>query len=213
MFLVAGLGNPGAAYVGHRHNVGFMAAEAIVRRHAFGPFRGRFHAHMAEGTVAGTKVLVLKPLTFMNNSGHAVGEALRFFKIPLERLIVFHDELDLPLGTVRIKTGGGAAGHNGLKSLDAHVGRAYRRVRLGIGHPGHRDRVVGYVLHDFDADDHVWLEPLLEAIAVSLPHLLSGEDALFSTCLARTMQSCAPCQKQNVGAGAGGNALSAADKI
>ncbi len=181
---MVGLGNPGPAYAGHRHNIGFMAVDAIVRRHAFGPFRTRFQAQVAEGTVVDRRVLALKPLTYMNNSGQAVGETVRFFRTPLEQVVVFHDELDLPPGTVRVKTGGGNAGHNGLKSIDAHLNRDYRRVRLGIGHPGHRDRVTGYVLRDFDNADQTWLEPLLAAIADSLPVLLYGDTAGFTACLA-----------------------------
>ncbi|VBB69329.1 Peptidyl-tRNA hydrolase [invertebrate metagenome] len=184
MFLMVGLGNPGPDYAGHRHNIGFMAVDTIVHRHTFGPFRAtRCQAQIAQGTVAGTVVLALKPLTYMNNSGQAVSGVVRSLKIPLDRMVVFHDELDLPPGRVRVKRGGGHAGHNGLQSIDAHLDRDYQRVRMGIGHPGQRNRVVGYVLHDFSKTDHLWLKPLLGAIADRLPILLSGDTANFAACL------------------------------
>lgn len=190
MFLLVGLGNPGSGYAGHRHNIGFMVVDAIVRRHALGPFRTRFQALTAAGVVAGTQILVVKPLTYMNNSGQAVGAAVRFLKIPLDQVVVFHDELDLPPGKVRVKRGGSNAGHNGLKSIDAHLDRDYRRVRLGIGHPGQRDRVVAYVLCDFDKADHVWLGPLLEMIADSLPVLLAGDESCFTSRLEKHRLVC-----------------------
>lgn len=179
MFLVVGLGNPGPEYAGNRHNIGFMAADAIARRHGFGPFRAKFQGLAADGVIGGAKVLLLKPMTYMNLSGQAVGTAARFHKIPLEHVIVMHDELDLAPGRVRAKTGGGSAGHNGLKSIDAHLGREYRRVRLGIGHPGDRDRVTGHVLKDFAKADREWLDPLLEAIADAMPLLLAGDESAF----------------------------------
>ena len=165
MLLIAGLGNPGPRYASNRHNIGFMAADAIARRHSFSPWSKKFRAEIADGTIAGEKVLLVKPMTFMNLSGEAVGEAMRFYKLSPADLIVFHDELDLDAGRVRIKTGGGHGGHNGLKSIDAHCGKDYRRVRLGIGHPGRRRWSHGHVLGDFSKVDGEWLDPLLEAIA------------------------------------------------
>lgn len=179
MLLLVGLGNPGAEYAGHRHNIGFMAVDEIVRRHGFGPWRRRFQARAAEGMVSlpggGTeKVLAVEPQNYMNLSGPAVAEAASFFKLPPDRVVVFHDELDLPPGRVRVKRGGGAGGHNGLRSLDAHLGQDYWRVRLGIGHPGARELVHGYVLHDFAKADRPWLEPLFEACAEAFPLLADG---------------------------------------
>lgn len=181
MLLVVGLGNPGSEYAGHRHNIGFMAVDAIVRRHSFGPFRAKFQGQLAEGVIGGVKALALKPMTYMNESGVSVGQAAHFHKIPLDQVIVLHDELDLAPGKVRIKIGGGSAGHNGLRSIDAHLDRDYRRVRLGIGHPGDRDRVTGYVLHDFAKADSEWLSPLLDAVADCFPLLVKGDDAGFMT--------------------------------
>jgi PTH1 family peptidyl-tRNA hydrolase len=177
--LVVGLGNPGAAYAGNRHNIGFMAAEAIARRHGFGAFRARFQGEIAEGTVAGRPILVLKPMTYMNESGRSVGAAARFYKIPTEDIVVFHDELDLAAGKLRVKDGGGHAGHNGLRSLHGHVGPGFRRVRLGIGHPGDKGRVVGHVLKDFAKADAAWLDPLLDAIAEQFPLLVRGDAGAF----------------------------------
>jgi peptidyl-tRNA hydrolase, PTH1 family len=177
--LVVGLGNPGPKYQANRHNIGFMAADAIAERHGFGPFRSRFQGELAEGMVGGENVLILKPMTFMNESGRSVAAAARFFKIPLERIVVFHDELDLAEGKVRVKHGGGHAGHNGLRSLHAHLGPNYHRVRLGIGHPGDKDRVIGHVLKDFAKADAAWLEALLSAVADNFPHLVKGDGATF----------------------------------
>lgn len=166
MRILAGLGNPGAQYQNNRHNVGFMAADAIARRHSFSPWAKKFQALIAEGSVDGEKVLLMKPQTFMNNSGQSVGEAARFFKLEPRDIAVLYDELDLPPGKVRVKDGGGHGGHNGIRSLDAHLpGRDYRRVRIGIGHPGAKELVHGYVLGDFAKADGKWLEPLLDAIA------------------------------------------------
>jgi PTH1 family peptidyl-tRNA hydrolase len=165
MLIIAGLGNPGSKYAGHRHNIGFMAADEIVRRHAFGPWKSRHKAQVSEGTLGNEKVLVVKPQTFMNESGQSIGEVLRFYKEDVSSLVVLYDELDLAPGKLRIKTGGGSGGHNGIKSIDRHCGQDYRRVRLGIGHPGHRDRVTGHVLGDFSKADQDWLVPLLEAVA------------------------------------------------
>ena len=179
MLLIVGLGNPGRRYENHRHNVGFRAADAIVRRHRFAPWRARFEGEIAEGVLDGEKALVLKPATYMNESGRSVGQAARFYKLQPSDAVVIHDELDLPPGKVRLKAGGGNGGHNGLKSLDAHLGRDYRRLRIGIGHPGIKDLVHGYVLHDFARSDEGWLRPLLDAIAENAPLLARGEDASF----------------------------------
>ncbi|MBR9971873.1 aminoacyl-tRNA hydrolase [Magnetospirillum sulfuroxidans] len=178
MILVVGLGNPGPEYAQNRHNIGFMAADELVRRHSFGPWRTKFQGEIAEGSIDGVKVLVLKPLTYMNLSGQAVAAAARFLKIAVEDVVVIHDELDVAPGRVKVKRGGGAGGHNGLKSIDAHLGANYRRIRLGIGHPGDKDRVSGYVLHDF-AKAESWVGPLLDAVADALPRMLAGDDAGF----------------------------------
>jgi PTH1 family peptidyl-tRNA hydrolase len=156
-----------------------MAVDAIAKRYGFGPFRSRFQGELAEGLVGDENVLILKPMTFMNESGRSVAAAARFFKIPVERIVVFHDELDLAEGKIRVKHGGGHAGHNGLRSLHAHLGPDYRRVRLGIGHPGDRNRVVGHVLKDFAKADAAWLEALLDAVADNFPHLVKGDGASF----------------------------------
>ena len=182
MFLIVGLGNPGLYYTGHRHNIGFMAVDAIVHRHMFGPFKQtHFQAQIARGVVAGAMVLAVKPLTYMNNAGQAVGAVVRFLGVPLEKVVVFHDELDLPPGKVRIKRGGQDAGHKGLRSLDAHMNRDYQRVRIGIGRPHQRSLVIRHVLENFSETDYVWLRPLLQAIAEDLPVLLSGDTASFTT--------------------------------
>lgn len=184
MFLLVGLGNPGGNYARNRHNIGFMAADGIVRRHSFGPWRSKFHGHLSEGVIDGERILVLKPETYMNLSGQAVAEAARFMKIDPAHVIVLHDELDLPAGKVRVKRGGGAGGHNGLKSIDAHLGNDYWRVRLGIGHPGHKDLVTGWVLGDFAKSDETWLVPLFDAVATHLPMLVAGNENGFVTKLA-----------------------------
>lgn len=179
MHLLVGLGNPGAKYQGNRHNIGFMAVDEMVRRHGFSAWRKRFHGETSEGSVNGEKVLVLKPLTYMNDSGRAVGEAMRFYGIDSARLIVFYDELDLEPGKVRVKLGGGAAGHNGIRSLIAHVGPHFVRVRIGIGHPGDRGMVQPHVLSDFAKADKSWLGPLLEAIGDHAGLLVKGQEASF----------------------------------
>ncbi len=181
MFLFAGLGNPGAKYAHNRHNIGFMAVDEIVRRHSFSSWRKKFHSDMSEGTIAGEKVLVLKPQTYMNESGRAVGEAVRFHNIDLDRVYVFYDELDLEPGKVRVKTGGGAAGHNGIRSISAHITPDYKRVRLGIGHPGVKELVQPHVLSDFAKQDREWLKLLLEAVAVEAPLLVAGEDEKYQS--------------------------------
>lgn len=184
MLLLVGLGNPGQKYQRHRHNIGFMAVDEIVRRHFLGASRNRFQAIANEGEIDGQKVLALKPQTFMNDSGRSVGEAARFYKIEPDHIIVFHDELDLASGKIKVKTGGGVAGHNGLKSIKAHIGDKFRRVRMGVGHPGDKERVLNHVLGDFSKADQVWLEPLLEGIAEMTPWLVRGDDPGFMSKLA-----------------------------
>jgi PTH1 family peptidyl-tRNA hydrolase len=165
MRLIVGLGNPGAQHSGHRHNVGFMAAGAIARRHGFSPAREKFHSLAAEGTLAGDKALILWPQTYMNDSGRAVQAAMQFYKAEPNDLTVLYDEIDLEFGKVRVKKGGGAAGHNGIRSIDAHVGPDFWRVRIGVGHPGVKELVKHYVLHDFDAEEKPEVETMVGAIA------------------------------------------------
>ncbi len=181
MLLLVGLGNPGAKYARNRHNVGFMAADAIIRRHSFSPERARFQAMVSEGMLSGEKVLVMKPTTYMNESGRAVGEAMRFFKLSPADVVVMYDELDLDPGKIRIKTGGGAAGHNGIRSIASHIGPEFRRMRIGIGHPGRKEAVMPYVLGDFSKAQHAdWLDVMLDAIADAAPMLAEGKDATFA---------------------------------
>ena len=186
MRLIVGLGNPGARYERNRHNIGFMAADAIARRHGFPAFRPRFKGECAEGTIAGQRVMLLKPQTFMNASGEAVADAARFFKIPLEDVIAIHDEIDLRPGKLRVKLGGGSAGHNGLRSIDAVLGPDYWRVRIGVGHPGVKELVQPYVLQNFTEDERTaWVEPLLAAVADMIPLLISGAPDAFMSEVAR----------------------------
>ncbi|QPC88434.1 aminoacyl-tRNA hydrolase [Mesorhizobium sp. NBSH29] len=193
MLIFAGLGNPGSQYANNRHNVGFMAADAIARRHDFSPWSKKFSGLIAEGTIAGEKVLLVKPKTFMNLSGQAVGEAMRFYKLTPASLTVLYDELDLDAGKVRVKIAGGAGGHNGIRSIDQHVGKDYRRVRIGIGHPGVKELVHDHVLGDFAKADADWLEPLLDAIANAAPLLAVGDDSSFmnkvTVTLRKTLES------------------------
>lgn len=179
MLVFAGLGNPGAKYADNRHNVGFMAADAIARRHSFSPWSKKFQGLIAEGTLAGEKIILIKPQTFMNLSGQAVGEALRFYKLDPSALTVFYDEIDLAAGKLRVKVGGGSGGHNGIRSLDQHVGKDYRRVRIGVGHPGVKEMVHGHVLGDFAKADREWLDVLLDAIADDAGLLAKGDDNSF----------------------------------
>ena len=179
MLLIAGLGNPGPRYAKQRHNIGFMAADAIARRHSFPSWSKKFQAEVVDGSIAGEKVLLIKPQIFMNLSGEAVGKALRFYKLDLSDLIVIYDELDLLPGKARIKTGGSNGGHNGIKSIDAHCGKDYRRLRLGIGHPGHKERVNGHVLGDFAKADGQWLDPLIDAIGEHSDLLVKGDESSF----------------------------------
>jgi peptidyl-tRNA hydrolase, PTH1 family len=179
MRLFVGLGNPGPRYARNRHNIGFMAVDEIARVHNAGPWRRRFQSETAEATIGAEKVLLLKPQTYMNESGRAVAEAQRFFKIPLSDVTVFYDEIDLPPAKVRVKVGGGNAGHNGLRSITAHCGNDYRRVRRGIGHPGHKPLVQSHVLGDFAKAEEPWVEDLCRILADSAPLLAKGEDGSF----------------------------------
>jgi len=179
MRLFVGLGNPGPRYARNRHNIGFMAVDEIARVHNAGPWRRRFQGETAEAAIGSEKVLLLKPQTYMNESGRAVAEAQRFFKIPLSDVTVFYDELDLPPAKVRVKIGGGNAGHNGLRSISAHCGNDYRRVRLGIGHPGHKPLVQSHVLGDFAKAEEAWVEDLCHILADNAPLLAKGEDGSF----------------------------------
>jgi PTH1 family peptidyl-tRNA hydrolase len=189
MILFVGLGNPGRAYAGNRHNIGFMAIEAIARAASAPAFRSRFHGYVSEIALAGERVVLLAPQTYMNESGRAVGDAARYLKIEPKDIVVFHDELDLPPGKVRVKTGGGNAGHNGLKSITAHIGNDYRRVRIGIGHPGDRALVHNYVLGDFAKSDAPWVEALCGFIAAGASLLAKGEDDAFQTKVFRDMEA------------------------
>ena len=179
MKLLAGLGNPGARYAANRHNIGFMAVDAIAKHHSLPAWRRRFQGAAADGTIGTSRVLLLLPGTYMNESGRALAEAAHFYKIGLDDIIVFHDELDLPPGKVRVKIGGGVAGHNGLRSISEHVGNDYRRVRIGIGHPGSKELVHPYVLSDFQKSDREWVEALCAAIADNAELLVKGNDANF----------------------------------
>ncbi|MEM9911831.1 MAG: aminoacyl-tRNA hydrolase [Pseudomonadota bacterium] len=179
MLLFVGLGNPGAKYAKNRHNIGWMALDRIADTHGYTPWRDKFQGSLSEGRLGSEKVLLLKPQTFMNKSGQSVGEAMRFFKLGLDQVIVFHDELDLAPGKLRLKRGGGHAGHNGLRSLHAHIGESYARVRMGIGHPGHKDKVSGYVLSDFAKADADWLEKVLTGVSDGAPELAIGREDRF----------------------------------
>jgi PTH1 family peptidyl-tRNA hydrolase len=189
MLLIVGLGNPGSGYAGNRHNIGFMAVEAIAKRHGIGPFRRRFQGVSAEGPLGGERVLLLLPGTFMNESGRAVAEAMNFYKLALSDIVVLHDEIDLSPGKVRVKTGGGSAGHNGLRSISSQVGNDYRRVRIGVGHPGLKELVHGYVLSDFAKSERDWVETLCGLIADNAPLLAKGEDASFQNKVHLAMQA------------------------
>ena len=179
MLLLVGLGNPGARYAGNRHNIGFMVLQAIAKRHGIGPWRRRFQGVACEGPIGGERALLLLPETFMNESGRAVAEAEHFYKLPLTDVTVFHDEIDLRPAKVRVKIGGGIAGHNGLRSISEHIGNDYRRVRIGVGHPGNKDMVQHYVLSDFAKSERGWVEALIDIIADNADILARGEDASF----------------------------------
>ncbi|MDC0738731.1 aminoacyl-tRNA hydrolase [Cognatishimia sp. SS12] len=184
MKLFVGLGNPGPKYAGNRHNIGFMAVDRIAEDHGFGPWRKKFQAQVSEGKFGSTRVALLKPETFMNLSGQSVGEAMRFYKIDSTDVVVFHDELDLAPGKCRVKSGGGHAGHNGLRSIHQHISPHYDRVRLGIGHPGHKDAVAGYVLRDFAKADQDWLDDLLRGISDGAAHLAADDSGKFMNAVA-----------------------------
>jgi len=189
MLLLVGLGNPGPRHENNRHNVGFMAVDAIVRRHSFGMERSRFHALVAEGVIAGRKTMAMKPTTFMNESGRAVGEAVRFFKLAPEQVVVIYDEVDLALGKVRTKQGGGHAGHNGVRNIIQHIGPDFWRVRIGIGHPGDKEKVHGHVLGDFSKADQPMVDKIVDAVA-DAALLIAGED--FNAFMTKVMQQVHP---------------------
>ncbi|PZU08611.1 aminoacyl-tRNA hydrolase [Sphingomonas sp.] len=191
MHLWVGLGNPGAQYALNRHNVGFMALDAIAEIHGFEPWKKQFQGWASIGRIGTQRILLLKPATFMNESGRSVAEAMRFYKLEPSALTAFHDELDLAPFKVKVKTGGGAAGHNGLRSIDQHLGQDYRRVRLGIGHPGHKDRVTGYVLGNYAKAEMDDLADLLGAVGAEAPWLAAGEDARFMNEVALRLQDSA----------------------
>jgi PTH1 family peptidyl-tRNA hydrolase len=184
MRLFVGLGNPGPQYAGNRHNIGYLAIDRIAADHGFAPFRSKFKSQITEGNLRGSKVLLLKPETFMNLSGQSVSEAARFYKIAPKNIIVFHDELDLAPGKIKVKQGGGHAGHNGLRSIHQHLGEGYGRVRLGIGHPGHKDKVSPYVLGNFAKADQDWLDDLLRGISDGAADLAAGDSARFLNAVA-----------------------------
>ncbi|MFO7920730.1 MAG: aminoacyl-tRNA hydrolase [Nioella sp.] len=194
MQLWVGLGNPGAKYANNRHNIGFMAVDRIAEEHGFAAWRAKFQGQVTEGRVGGEKVLLLKPMTFMNLSGQSVGEAARFYKLDAPDVTVFHDELDLAPGKVRVKAGGGHAGHNGLRSIHQHIGPHYDRVRLGIGHPGHKDKVAPYVLSDFSKADQDWLDDLMRGIAEGVPDLAKDDSGRFLNAVARRMAPARPAK-------------------
>jgi peptidyl-tRNA hydrolase, PTH1 family len=200
MRLFVGLGNPGAKYGANRHNIGFAVVDEIARRHGFAPWRRRFQGETAEGTLDGERVVLLRPATFMNESGRAVQEAANFFKLAVGDITVFQDELELPPGKVRVKVGGGIAGHNGLRSISSHIGNDYRRVRLGIGHPGVKELVHGYVLSDFAKDERPWVEALREAIADNAGLLATGRDSTFQNKVHLAMQAKGFFEKDDDGA-------------
>jgi PTH1 family peptidyl-tRNA hydrolase len=179
MLLIVGLGNPGSDHAGQRHNLGFMALDRIHSVHGFSPWRSRFHSLAADGQLAGVKCLLLKPATYYNESGRAVAEAMRFHKLAPDDVVVIHDEIALAPGKIRVKTGGGSAGNNGIKSVDAHIGPDFRRVRLGIGHPGDKDLVHGFVLHAVSKAERQWLDPLLDAVADHAAALAQKRDDQF----------------------------------
>jgi len=184
MKLIVGLGNPGAKYAQNRHNIGFMALDRIASDHGFSSWRKKFQGQVAEGRFGSNRVTLLKPETFMNLSGQSVGEAMRYLKLEPADVIVFHDEIDLAPGKVRLKTGGGHAGHNGLRSIHGHIGADYDRVRLGVGHPGHKDAVPGYVLRDFPKADAPWLDDVLRGIGDGVAELVAGDGGKFLNAIA-----------------------------
>ena len=194
MLLFVGLGNPGTKYAKNRHNIGFMALDRIAEDHGFGPWKQKFQAELTEGRLGAEKVILLKPMTFMNLSGQSVGEAMRFYKLAPEDITVFHDELDLAPGKVRVKMGGGHAGHNGLRSIHQHVGEHYQRVRLGIGHPGRKELVAQYVLQDFAKADAEWLDDLMRGLGDGAPELADGRKDQFLNAVAHRMAPAKPAK-------------------
>ncbi|CAM4303350.1 aminoacyl-tRNA hydrolase [Palleronia rufa] len=184
MRLFVGLGNPGPKYAGHRHNIGFMAIDRIAADHGFGPFRAKFQGRVCEGRLGTEPVVLLRPETFMNDSGRSVNEAMRFYKMDSTDVTVFHDEIDLAPGKLKWKAGGGHAGHNGLRSIHQHLGPHYDRVRMGVGHPGHKDKVPGYVLHDFAKADHGWLDDMLRGVSDGAEALAAGDTGRFLNAVA-----------------------------
>jgi len=195
--LIAGLGNPGSQYAKNRHNAGFIVVDELHAHHKFGPWKAKFEGLLSEGSLNGRKTYLLKPQTFMNLSGDCVGPTLRFFKLPLEALVVIHDEIDLAAGKLKVKTGGGDAGQNGLRSITATLGPDYRRVRLGIGHPGEKHRVSGHVLDNFSKDDIVWLKPLVMAMVEAAPLLAKDDDAGFMSKVALLIKPPPPPKKKD----------------
>jgi peptidyl-tRNA hydrolase, PTH1 family len=188
MRLIVGLGNPGPRHERNRHNIGFMAVEALLRRHEFRAVRNKFNAHLAEGLVGGERIFVMMPQTYMNDSGDAVGPATRFYKIPPEEVAVIYDEIDLAPGKLRVKQGGGSAGHNGIRSIDAAIGYDYWRVRLGVGHPGVKELVQPWVLQNFTAEEMLWVTPLTDAVAEAMPILIANDPAGFATKVALVLK-------------------------
>jgi len=186
MKLFVGLGNPGEKYSRNRHNIGFMVVDSLANS-GFSPWKPKFQGRVAEGRIGAEKVVLLKPETFMNLSGQSVGEAMRYYKLSPSDITVFHDELDLAPGKIKLKTGGGHAGHNGLRSLHQHIGPDYSRLRIGIGHPGHKDKVARYVLHDFAKSDADWIDNLLRGIEKGLPHLAAGNGPKFLNAVALSL--------------------------
>jgi len=189
MHLIVGLGNPGAEYAAHRHNIGFLAVDEIARQHSFPPFRQKFSALVSEGVIDGEKIMLIKPQTFMNRSGDSVAQAAQFYKLAPADISVIHDDLDLAPGKVRVKTGGGNGGHNGLRSIESHLGKDFVRIRLGIGHPGHKDRVHSHVLSNFHKAENEWLEPLLDALAKNAALIAKGDAAALMNKLALALPS------------------------
>lgn len=188
MLLLVGLGNPGAGYRDNRHNVGFMAVDAIHGHWRLPPYRKKFHGEAAEGTIGGERVVLLKPMTYMNESGRAVQAAMAFYKLAPGEVVVFHDEMDLAAGKLRVKTGGGHAGHNGIRDIQAHVGPEFRRVRIGVGHPGDKGRVIGHVLKDFSKEEAEWRDKLLGAVAEHADLLVRGDDGQYMNKVALVLQ-------------------------
>ncbi len=188
MRFLVGLGNPGSGYANNRHNLGFMTVDALADRYGLGAWRTKFQGHIAEGNLGGDKVVLFKPMTFMNESGRALNEAINFYKYSLDDVLVFFDEIELAPGKIRVKQGGGHAGHNGIRSLISHVGADFWRVRMGVGHPGHKDRVSGYVLQDFAKADRDWVNALVDASVDATPLLIEGDHNRFMTNVAQTMK-------------------------